>query len=137
MKSMIAASIIAWGFAAGLMLAVPAWAADRSASQPPQGPSAPVVSPATPGPAAMSEAELDAVSAGAEPGTFALASTQLTATNSGNSVTAGSVTSGGIAFSSNALSGFSGVGNFVMNTGNNNNLQGSITVNIGSVPVGR
>ena len=133
MKSIITVMIIALGFTAGLVPA--ARADDRSA--PPPGASAPAASAVEVKPATMSEAELDAVSAGAEPGAFTLASTQLTATNSGNSVTAGSVTSGGIAFSSNARSGFSGVGNFVMNTGNNNNLQGSITVNIGSIPVGQ
>nr|WP_312052894.1 hypothetical protein [Brevundimonas diminuta] len=30
----------------------------------------------------------------------------------------------------NAFSGFNGIGNFVMNSGNNNNLQGAITINI-------
>lgn len=56
---------------------------------------------------------------------------QLTATNSGNSVVAaGNVVTGDVAFSSTALSGFSGVGNFVINTGNNSNLQGSISVTI-------
>jgi hypothetical protein len=134
MKSMI----IAWGVAGGLALAATAGAADRLTSQASLTPAAsPGVTPVGSQPAAMSEAELDAVSAGAEPGTLTLANTQLNATNSGNSITASSVTSGGIAFSGNALSGFSGVGNFVMNTGNNNNLQGSITVNIGNVPVGR
>lgn len=56
---------------------------------------------------------------------------QLTATNSGNAVVAtGNIVTGDIAFSSTALSGFSGVGNFVVNTGNNSNLQGSINVTI-------
>ena len=53
----------------------------------------------------------------------------LNATNSGNTITAGTVQNGDINFSGNALTGFSGVGNFVTNTGNNNNLQGSISVN--------
>lgn len=54
----------------------------------------------------------------------------LKATNSGNSVTANSVGSGGITVGANAFAGYSGVGNFVMNTGHNNNLQGAITINI-------
>lgn len=54
----------------------------------------------------------------------------LKATNSGNSVTANTVGSGSIAIGANAFAGYSGVGNFVMNTGHNNNLQGAITINI-------
>jgi hypothetical protein len=59
-----------------------------------------------------------------------LSDQQLSATSSGNSVIANTVRSGDITFSGSALSGFSGVGNFVVNTGNNNNLQGAISVNI-------
>ena len=54
----------------------------------------------------------------------------LKATNSGNSVNANTVTTGGMRIDANAFSGFNGVGNFVMNSGNNNNLQGAITINI-------
>jgi hypothetical protein len=54
----------------------------------------------------------------------------LKATNSGNSVTANTVGSGSIAIGANAFAGYNGVGNFVMNTGHNNNLQGAITINI-------
>jgi len=136
MKSTISASIMVCGLAAGLALGPPAWAADRPASRMPRVAAMSAAPPAAPEPAAMSEDELDVVSAGAEPATLIVTTTRMTATNSGNSVTAGSVASGGIAFSDNALSGFSGIGNFVVNTGNNNNLQGSITVNIGSVPAG-
>ena len=54
----------------------------------------------------------------------------LKATNSGNSVTANTVGSGAITVGANAFAGYSGIGNFVMNTGHNNNLQGAITINI-------
>ncbi|MGO4409293.1 MULTISPECIES: hypothetical protein [unclassified Brevundimonas] len=54
----------------------------------------------------------------------------LKATNSGNSVNANTVGSGAITISPNAFAGYSGIGNFVMNTGHNNNLQGAITINI-------
>jgi hypothetical protein len=54
----------------------------------------------------------------------------LKATNSGNSVTANTVGSGAITFAGGAFAGYNGVGNFVMNTGHNNNLQGAITINI-------
>jgi hypothetical protein len=60
--------------------------------------------------------------------TVGLSSQTMTATNSGNSVTAETIENGDIVLSSGAFSGFSGIGNFVMNTGNNNNLQGSIGV---------
>jgi hypothetical protein len=64
------------------------------------------------------------------PGSLALglSSQTLTAINSGNSVTGETVQNGDIVLSPDAFSGFSGIGNFVMNTGNNNNLQGSIGV---------
>ena len=54
----------------------------------------------------------------------------LHAVNSGNSINAGSVASGDISIGANAFSGFDGIGNFVMNTGHNNNLQGAVTVNV-------
>lgn len=54
----------------------------------------------------------------------------LKATNSGNSVNANTVGSGAITIGVNAFAGYNGVGNFVMNTGHNNNLQGAITINI-------
>lgn len=66
--------------------------------------------------------------------TNVLADQQLTATSSGNSVTAGTLRSGDIAFSEGALNSFSGVGNFVVNTGNNNVLQGAISVTIVTTP---
>jgi hypothetical protein len=64
------------------------------------------------------------------PGTLAvgISSQTLTATNSGNTVTGETIENGDIVISPDAFSGFSGIGNFVMNTGNNNNLQGSIGV---------
>ena len=66
--------------------------------------------------------------------TNVFSSQQLTATNSGNSITADTVKSGDIALSDSAFSGFNGVGNFVFNTGANNNLQGVVSVNVVSVP---
>jgi hypothetical protein len=59
-----------------------------------------------------------------------LSEQQLNATNSGNSVITGMMKTGDVAFSTSALTGFAGVGNFVINTGNNSNLQGTISVNI-------
>lgn len=54
----------------------------------------------------------------------------LQATNSGNSVNGQTVGSGDIVIGAGAFSGFNGIGNFVMNSGHNNNLQGAITINI-------
>jgi hypothetical protein len=63
-----------------------------------------------------------------------LSNQQLTATSSGNSVTANSIQSGDVSFTSGALQGFNGIGNFVVNTGANNTLQGSISVSIATAP---
>ncbi len=62
-----------------------------------------------------------------------LSEQQLSAASSGNSITANTVRSGDVSMAG-ALSGFSGVGNFVVNTGNNNTLQGAISVNIITTP---
>ncbi|WP_395646247.1 hypothetical protein [Terricaulis sp.] len=58
----------------------------------------------------------------------------LTAVNSGNTVTGDTVNSGTLNIGSNAFSGFEGVGNFVMNTGHNNNLQSSMDVTVVMTP---
>jgi hypothetical protein len=89
--------------------------------------------PSQPVPLALDE--LGDVSAGAGTITNVVSSQDLTATNSGNTITAGTVQNGDINFSGDALTGFSGVGNFVSNTGNNNNLQGSISINIIGAPI--
>lgn len=58
----------------------------------------------------------------------------LTAINSGNSVRGDVVGSGNITFDRNALEGFEGIGNFVINTGHNNNLQSSLNVTVVLAP---
>ena len=63
-----------------------------------------------------------------------LADNDLAGTVTGNQVTAGAVTTGALSLDPNSFSGFNGIGNFVMNTGNNNNLQGGISVNIVLAP---
>lgn len=62
-----------------------------------------------------------------------LSEQQLNAASSGNSITANTVRSGDISMAG-ALTNFTGVGNFVVNTGNNNTLQGAISVNIITTP---
>ena len=84
---------------------------------------------APPAPEVMSTEALESESAqGVD--TTVLSEQQLNATNSGNSVIANTLHTGDVAFSTSALSGFAGVGNFVINTGNNSNLQGTINVSI-------
>lgn len=76
--------------------------------------------------APIDEEELGAISGGEGVVVEALSNQQLTASNSG-SVDADQVVTGNVDFSTGA---YSGIGNFVVNTGNNNNLQGVISVNI-------
>lgn len=54
----------------------------------------------------------------------------LHATNSGNNVNGQTIGSGDLTIGAGAFAGFGGIGNFVMNSGHNNNLQGAITINI-------
>lgn len=84
--------------------------------------------------APMDLRELSAISGGTGVTVSVLSNQQLTATTSGNSIEAGSVVSGAVNFSPSALNGFSGVGNFVVNTGANNTLQGAINISIVTAP---
>jgi len=59
-----------------------------------------------------------------------LSDQDLTAVNRGNTITANTVGSGQVVIGSGAFAGFAGVGNFVINSGHNNNLQGALTINI-------
>jgi nucleoid-associated protein YgaU len=80
----------------------------------------------------VADADLAALSGGQE--LVAMTDQTLSAVNSGNTINAGSVTNGPVSLNANAFSGFAGIGNFVINTGNNNNLQGSLSVNIVLAP---
>jgi hypothetical protein len=95
-----------------------------------QAAAAPAASP-TEESSALSTDALANLSGGAEPVDPKPISLQiLTATNSGNAINADTVSSGSITLSGQVLSQATGVGNYVFNTGHNNNLQGSVTVNI-------
>jgi len=60
-----------------------------------------------------------------------------TATNGYNTVSAGgNVTSGDVNLGQGALQGFAGIGNFVINTGANANVLGSLSVAINLAPTG-
>lgn len=54
----------------------------------------------------------------------------LTASTSNNKIQADTLDTGDVTFDSGALNGFSGVGNFVANTGANSNVLGSLNVTI-------
>jgi hypothetical protein len=54
----------------------------------------------------------------------------LSANNSGNTINAHQVGSGDITLAEGAFAGFAGIGNFVINSGHNNNLQGSLSIMI-------
>ena len=89
----------------------------------------PVVDPSEP--AALDDTALRDLN-GREGVTVTIATSEqlLHATNSGNSVNGKTIGSGDITIGPGAFAGFSGIGNFVMNSGHNNNLQGAITINI-------
>ncbi|MGH7027301.1 hypothetical protein [Brevundimonas sp.] len=59
---------------------------------------------------------------------YAGSNQNLSAVNSGNTIKADSVGSGNIALTEGAFAGFAGIGNFVVNSGHNNNLQGSLSI---------
>ncbi len=63
-------------------------------------------------------------------GGAAVSSQDLNAVNTGNAINATSIVNGTINIGAAAFSGFNGVGNFVMNTGNQDNIQGALSVNI-------
>ncbi|HEX2561655.1 hypothetical protein [Phenylobacterium sp.] len=81
----------------------------------------------------LPEAELSAYNGGQDAGVQVQATQTLTATANGNSI-GGDLLSGDVTFSDNALDNFSGVGNVVINTGANSNLQGSILVTVVGAP---
>ena len=92
-------------------------------------------------PAPVSDADLAEMSGGEATlpaGVYAVLTNQnLTATDSNNGIYAGgNVSSGNVDLGQNAFQGFGGIGNFVFNTGHNNNLQGALSVAINMVPTG-
>ena len=101
--------------ALGLTISAQAYAADAAKPALPQ---------------ALSSDDLATLSGGANPSGVAITKQTLTAVNSGNSLSADNITTGDISVGAGAFNGFNGVGNFVFNTGNNNNVQGSLSVTI-------
>ncbi|HEY8570968.1 hypothetical protein [Phenylobacterium sp.] len=85
-------------------------------------------------PLALTAEEMESASGGQGISVEVLTRQQLSGTTSGNTVTAGTLTSGDVSFGADALDGFSGVGNFVINTGANNTLQGAINISVVTTP---
>ncbi|HEV7385070.1 MAG TPA: hypothetical protein VGN89_09340 [Phenylobacterium sp.] len=101
----------------------------QSAAVPPAKPPVAAVPPRV-----LTPEEMAGVNGGAEVSIELLNRQQLTGMTTGNTVTAGTLTSGPISFSPSALNGFNGIGNFVLNTGANNTLQGAISVSVVTAP---
>jgi hypothetical protein len=87
-----------------------------------------VAKPSLPSP--VSTVDLADMSGGASPSGVAITNQTLTALNAGNTVNANSLVTGDVTLQPGAFNGFNGIGNFVFNTGNNNNLQGTLSVTI-------
>jgi hypothetical protein len=97
---------------------LPAYAADTQSHTTP------------PLPKALSSSDLAELSGGASPTGLAVSLQNLSAVNSDNQVNGDSIVTGDVTLQSGAFNGFNGIGNFVFNTGNNNNLQGTLSVTI-------
>jgi hypothetical protein len=82
----------------------------------------------------MSSDDLSNLSGGTGVSAVVLTDQTLTAVNSGNTVSGNVVGSGDVNIGANAFSGYDGVGNFVINTGHNNNLQSSMNVTVVLAP---
>lgn len=125
-RSVASRSITALIACAVTTIVSPAWAGDP----------APVVSGQPAKSAPLSAEAMGEISAGTEVSMLVLTKQQLTATTSNNIVNADTLLSGAVTFSPNALTGFAGIGNFVINTGANNSLQGAINVSVVSTAGG-
>ncbi|MBC7768719.1 MAG: hypothetical protein H7124_08020 [Phycisphaerales bacterium] len=77
---------------------------------------------------------MDALAGGTGVDVTVITEGTLTAINTGNSVTGDVVESGQVNIGANAFSGYSGLGNFVINTGHNNNLQSNMSVSVVLAP---
>jgi len=110
--------------AATLAFATPVFAADIQAP----------ADPADVGEAELlSEADMEDL-AGGTGVSMVITNQTLTATNQGNTINGDVVSSGQVTIGSGAFSGYDGVGNFVINTGHQNNLQSTISVGVTLAP---
>lgn len=129
----IASLVGGTGFCLAISAASVCWAADPVGS-PPASLQAPAASPparAQPLPPQMPNSTLSKLAGRGDPaGTVTVTNQDLTAVNAGNSIVANTVGSGAISLEGNAFSAFNGVGNILMNTGHNNNLQSTMNVTV-------
>jgi len=114
-------------FAAGLATA--SFASAQEAPSP-----APVSQAAADDVELLSMDDMDALAGGTGVDVTVITEGVLTATNTGNTVTGDVVSSGQVNIGAEAFSGYSGLGNFVINTGHNNNLQSSMNVSVVLAP---
>lgn len=84
--------------------------------------------------AVLNDGELAAFSGRQAASSPVLSTQHVAASTSGNSVVGETVGSGDIEVTDSAFSGFNGIGNFVVNTGHNNILQGSLSVTVVILP---
>ncbi|MFZ2029405.1 MAG: hypothetical protein WAU68_03775 [Vitreimonas sp.] len=82
----------------------------------------------------MSNDDLNALSGGTGVTVEVITQGTLNAVNSGNTVSGDVVSSGQVNVGADAFSGYSGIGNFVINTGHNNNLQSNMSVSVVITP---
>jgi hypothetical protein len=78
----------------------------------------------------LSTDDMDALAGGTGVDIVMITDQTLTAVNTGNTVIGETIGSGQVNLGSGAFSGYSGLGNFVINTGHNNNLQSSMSVSV-------
>jgi hypothetical protein len=78
----------------------------------------------------LSLEDMDSMAGGDAVTTAVITEQTLNAVNTGNAVIGDVVGSGQISLGSGAFSGYNGLGNFVINTGHNNNLQSSMSVSV-------
>lgn len=78
--------------------------------------------------------DMDALAGGTGVDVTVITEGTLDAVNSGNTVSGDVVGSGQVDIGQAAFSGYSGLGNFVINTGHNNNLQSSMNVSVTLAP---
>jgi hypothetical protein len=84
----------------------------------------------------LSMEDMEALAGGTGVDIVTITNQVLTATNTGNTVIGDTVGSGDVNIGADAFSGYSGLGNFVINTGHNNNLQASMNVSVVMAPPG-
>lgn len=95
---------------------------------------APSALAATDGTEVLSTETMEALAGGTGVDVTTLTEQTLNAVNAGNSVTGNTISSGQVNIGAHAFSGYGGIGNFVINTGHNNNLQSSMNVSVVLAP---